>query len=54
MFSLSTSWNWAQHKNGCDLLEEIRGLGFQSLELGFSLSETKAAALIALGAAAGA
>ena len=40
MFSLSTSWNWAQHKNGCDLIEEIRGLGFQSLELGFSLSES--------------
>ncbi|MCG2711459.1 MAG: sugar phosphate isomerase/epimerase [Candidatus Omnitrophica bacterium] len=39
MFSLSTSWNWAKHKNGRDLIEEIRGLGFQSLELGFSLSE---------------
>lgn len=39
MFSLSTSWNWAQHKNGHDLIEEIRSLGFESLELGFSLSE---------------
>ena len=39
MFSLSTSWNWAKHKNGRDLIEEIRDLGFGSLELGFSLSE---------------
>ncbi len=40
MFSLSTSWNWAQHKNGRDLIEEISNLGFQSLELGASLSES--------------
>ncbi len=39
MFSLSTSWNWAQYKNGRQLLEEIKGLGFKSLELGYSLSE---------------
>ncbi len=40
MFSLSTCWNWAQHKNGRELIKEIKDLGFESLELGFSLSET--------------
>ncbi len=40
MFSLSTSWNSANHKNGRDLIEQIMGMGFQSLELGFSLSES--------------
>jgi len=38
MFSLSTSWNSSAHDNGFDLVEEIRGIGFDTIELGFSLT----------------
>lgn len=39
MLSLSTSWNSSKHTNGCDLIEEIRSAGFDSVELNFALTK---------------
>ena len=39
MFSLSTSWNSARHDDGRGLIKEIRLAGFDTIELGFSLTE---------------
>jgi len=37
--SLSTSWNSYRHDNGRDLINEIKALGLDTVELNFSLSE---------------
>ena len=39
MFSLSTSWNSSKHTSGRDLVNEIRGLEFDTIELSFALTE---------------
>jgi len=39
MFSLSTSWNSSFHNNGYDLVDEIRRIGFDTIELNFALTE---------------
>lgn len=38
MFILSTSWNARRHNNGFDMADEIRRAGFDSIELGFTLT----------------
>ncbi|MDP2912685.1 MAG: sugar phosphate isomerase/epimerase [Candidatus Omnitrophota bacterium] len=40
MYSLSTSWNSERHRYGFDVVNEIKALGFDSIELGWSLTET--------------
>lgn len=42
MFSLSTSWNSFCHKSGNDLVEEIKAIGFDTIELNFALTESMA------------
>ncbi|MDD5496651.1 MAG: sugar phosphate isomerase/epimerase [Candidatus Omnitrophica bacterium] len=39
MFSISTAWNASRHKDGYGIVKELRSLGFDSIELGFSLTE---------------
>lgn len=39
IFSLSTHWNAGRHDNGEAMLEEILGLGFTHVELGYNLHD---------------
>lgn len=39
-FSLSTRWNAYRHEDGEALVDEIRELGFDSIELGYDLRQT--------------
>jgi len=39
MFILSTSWNASRHDNGSGIVNEIREAGFDTIELGFTLTE---------------
>lgn len=39
MLSLSASWNSGRHSDGYGLIEEIRSAGFDTVELGFALTE---------------
>ncbi|MFA5145810.1 MAG: TIM barrel protein [Candidatus Omnitrophota bacterium] len=39
IFSLSTSWNSFRHTSGIDLINEIRSIGFDTVELNFALTE---------------
>lgn len=39
MYSLSTSWNASGHKSGIEIINEIREIGFDTVELGFALTE---------------
>lgn len=39
MFILSTSWNAKRHGNGFDMAREIREAGFDTVELGFMMTE---------------
>ncbi len=39
MLSLSTSWNSAKHTSGIYLIEEIKRIGFDTVELNFALTE---------------
>ena len=48
MFSLSTSWNSFRHKNGAELAEEIKAIGFDTVELGFALTESVTKEILAL------
>ena len=36
--ALSTSWNYSNHNNGAQLLNEIKNLGFEDVELNFGLT----------------
>ena len=38
VYSLSTSWNSHGHEDGISLVEEIKSLGFDTVELGFALT----------------
>ena len=40
LYSLSTSWNSKPHKNGYDLIREVKAAGFDTVELNFALTET--------------
>ncbi|MFC1631150.1 sugar phosphate isomerase/epimerase family protein [Candidatus Omnitrophota bacterium] len=48
MFALSTSWNAWQHKHAKDMIAEIKRLGFDQVELSFSLSATIVKEMLAL------
>lgn len=48
MFNLSTSWNSLKHDNARDLLDEIKSLRFDNIEMGFSLTAKVVKELIAL------
>ncbi|OGW83428.1 MAG: hypothetical protein A2987_03150 [Omnitrophica bacterium RIFCSPLOWO2_01_FULL_45_10] len=39
MFSLSTSWNSYKYAKGSDIIKEIKSIGFDTVELNFSLTE---------------
>lgn len=39
-FSLSTSWNYRNHKKARPLVDEIKNLGFDAIELNFALAES--------------
>ncbi len=39
MYSISTSWNSAKHKNGFDLIREVKDIGFDTVELNFALTK---------------
>ena len=39
MYSISTSWNAAKHSSGTDIIEEIKNIGFDTIELSFALPE---------------
>ncbi len=45
MLAISTSWNENRSSNVKDMLEEIKGLGFDSIEVGYSISSDKLEAL---------
>ena len=38
MFSISTSWNSVLHANGADIINEVKSLGFDTVELNFALT----------------
>lgn len=40
MFSLSCAWNWRLHTNGKDMIAQIKAIGFRSVELNFSLTDS--------------
>lgn len=48
IFSLSTSWNSQRHKNGRDLIKEIKGVGLDTVELNFALTEDVANDILSL------
>ncbi len=48
MYALSTSWNAARHSQGKDIINEIKGLGFDCIELNFTLSAEKVDEIAAL------
>ncbi len=48
MYSLSTSWNYFQHKSGTELVQEIKSIGFDTIELNFALTESMVKDILAL------
>ena len=47
-FSLSTSWNAHRHDNGYDIVDEIKRIGFDTIELSFALTENIVNDIVAL------
>ncbi len=45
-FALSTNWNAQRHESGEALVDEILGLGFQTLELGYHTTDELAAGIL--------
>ena len=41
VYALSTAWNYKRFKDARDMAEEIRSLGFDSVELNFALTEAQ-------------
>ncbi|MBU4376490.1 MAG: hypothetical protein KKD29_03320, partial [Candidatus Omnitrophica bacterium] len=39
MFGISTSWNYARHSNARSMIEEIKAIGVDSVELNFKLTK---------------
>ncbi len=48
MFSLSTSWNSRLHSSGAKIIEDIKRVGFESVELDFALSVNMVEEILAL------
>ncbi len=48
MYSISTSWNSSRHKNGLEMVNELRAVGFESIELGFALNSKVVGAITSL------
>ena len=48
MFSLSTSWNSFRHRTGSGLVEEVKKIGFDTIELNFALTEGMVDEVLAL------
>lgn len=48
MFSLSTSWNSFRHDSGSGLVDEIKSMGFDTIELNFALTETMAKEILGM------
>lgn len=48
MLAISTSWNASRHSRAKDIIDEIRGLGFERVELSFTLTAAKVEEIISL------
>ena len=48
MFAISTSWNSWKYYQAKDIIEEIKSLGFEQIELNFSLSANLVEEMVAL------
>ena len=48
MFSLSTAWNSELHTNGTDMVNQIKAIGFDTVELNFSLTKSMVDEVLAL------
>ncbi len=48
MFALSTSWNALQYSRAKDIIEEIKGLGFDRVELNFNLTSALVQEMLSL------
>jgi len=48
MFSLSTAWNSELHTNGIDMVNQIKAIGFDTIELNFSLTKSMVDEVLAL------
>lgn len=46
MLALSTSWNTSFNRSGTEIIEEVKKLGFNSFELGFSHTKTQLAQIL--------
>ena len=39
---ISTNWNSSRHENGGAIIDEVKSLGFEALELGYNLTDSQA------------
>lgn len=46
-FSLSTNWNARRHRDGRELVDEILGLGFDAIEIGYHTTDELAEGILA-------